>query len=117
MMKKTAVIALLGLMMTPAVSITAYAGEALISKGKEVAFDRKKGNCLACHAIDDGALPGSSGPPLIAMQVRFPDKDALRAQIYNPLDRNPDSLMPPFGLHNILNDAEIDAIVAYLLTL
>ena len=117
MMKKTAVTALLGLLMTPLVSAPIYADEALISKGKEVAFDRKKGNCLACHMMDDGSLPGSSGPPLVAMKARFPDKEVLRAQIYNPLERDPDTMMPPFGLHNVLSDDEIDAIVEYLLTL
>lgn len=93
------------------------ADQATIDKGKEVAFDRKKGNCLACHAIDDGDLPGNQGPPLVAMQARFPNKDDLRAQVYNPLERNPFTTMPPFGLHNILSDEEIDAIVEYLYTL
>ena len=27
-----------------------------IAEGKKLAFDRKKGNCLACHMIDDGEL-------------------------------------------------------------
>ena len=95
----------------------AYADEASISKGKQVAFDRKLGNCLACHAIADGSLPGNQGPPLVAMKTRFPDRAVLRAQIANPLERNPNSIMPPFGLHNILSDDDIDAIVDYLLTL
>lgn len=119
MINKTSVIALLlsALVLTPAAFTSAYADEATIKKGKEVAFDRKKGNCLACHAIDDGSLPGNQGPPLMAMQGRFPDKAVLRAQISNPLERNPDTIMPPFGVHNILSDDEIDAIVEYLLTL
>ena len=45
------------------------------------------------------------------------DREALKAQIFNPLDKNPNSVMPPFGLHNILSESEIDAIVDYLLTL
>ena len=40
-----------------------------IAEGKKLAFDRKKGNCLACHMIDDGELAGNSGPPLIAKDV------------------------------------------------
>lgn len=94
-----------------------HADEATIKKGKEVAFDRKTGNCLACHMIADGALPGNQGPPLVAMQARFPDREVLKAQISNPLQRNPNSIMPPFGLHNILSESEIDAVVDYLLTL
>lgn len=119
MINKTSVIALLlsALVLTPAVNTPVYADEATIKKGKEVAYDRKKGNCLACHAMDDGTLPGNQGPPLMAMQARFPDKAVLRAQIYDPLERNPNTIMPPFGVHNILTDEEIDAIVEYLLTL
>ena len=104
-------------MLTAVVTLTgysvSYAGDA-VEEGKAVAFDRKKGNCLACHAIGDGALPGTSGPPLVAMAQRFPDREALKAQIVNPLERNPDSLMPPFGLHNIISDKEIDIIVFML---
>ncbi len=119
MIKKTVVTALLApmLMLAPVVYTTVNADEAMIEKGKEVAFNRKTGNCLACHAIDDGSLPGNQGPPLVTMKARFPDKEKLKAQIFNSLDNNPDSMMPPFGLHNILSDGDIDAIVEYLLTL
>ena len=119
MIKKTAVIALLGQLLFAGFlfGTPASADEATIKLGKEVAFDRKKGNCLACHMIDDGSLPGNQGPPLVAMQARFPDRETLKAQIFNPLDKNPNSVMPPFGLHNILSESEIDAIVDYLLTL
>ena len=54
-----------------------------VAEGKKVAFDRKKGNCLACHMMSDGALPGNIGPPLIAIKARFPDKAALREQIWD----------------------------------
>ena len=119
MIKKTAVIAFLTpiIMFGSVISGVATADEAMIEKGKEVAFDRKKGNCLACHMIDDGSLPGNQGPPLVSMQARFPDKAVLRAQIYNPLEKNPNSIMPPFGLHNVISDSDIDAIVEYLYTL
>ena len=95
----------------------ANANEDIVAQGKEIAFDRKKGNCLACHVIADGSLPGTSGPPLVAMKQRFPETETLKAQIFNPLTRNPNSLMPPFGLHNILSEEDIDKIVAYLYTL
>ena len=85
-----------------------------IAAGKELAFNRKKGNCLACHAIAGGSLPGNIGPPLIAMQARFPDKKALRAQIWNASANNPNTIMPPFGKHNMLSDAEIDKIVTFI---
>lgn len=88
-----------------------------VKLGKEVAFDRKKGNCLSCHMIADGVTPGDIGPPLIAMQARYPQRDKLRAQIFDPQVANPDTRMPPFGKNKILSDKEIDAIVDYLYTL
>lgn len=97
---------------------TAGAADAEVVKlGKEVAFDRKKGNCLACHLMDDGASPGDIGPPLVAMKARFPDRAALRAQIWDAQVANPATRMPPFGKHQALSEVEIDAVVDYLYTL
>jgi len=90
------------------------AADARLAAGKQLAMARDKGNCLACHAIADGELPGTLGPPLVYMQQRFPDKAQLRAQIWDPTVRNPDTVMPPFGRHRILSDAEIDLIVDYV---
>jgi sulfur-oxidizing protein SoxX len=85
--------------------------------GKDIAFDRKKGNCLACHAMDDGDMPGNIGPPLIVMKARFPDRAILKAQIWNATAKNPISIMPPFGKHEILSADEIDKLIDYLYTL
>ncbi len=85
--------------------------------GKTLVMKRSKGNCLACHAIADGELPGNIGPPLIAMKARFPDADILRKQIWDATAGNPDTRMPPFGRHGILSGDEIDLIVEYLYTL
>lgn len=91
--------------------------EQRLDSGRQLAMARDKGNCLACHAIDDGELPGNIGPPLIYMQQRFPDRAVLRQQIWDATVRNPDTLMPPFGKHGILTPEEIELIVDYLLTL
>lgn len=104
---------LFGMLMLGSTTASA-ATESEISAGKELAFDRKKGNCLACHAIAGGSLPGNIGPPLIAMQARFPDVKVLRAQIWNASANNPNTIMPPFGKHNMLSDAEIDKIVTFI---
>jgi sulfur-oxidizing protein SoxX len=101
--------------LTPATATAA--DDALIAAGKKAAFDRRGGNCLACHMMDDGEAPGNIGPPLVAMKARFPDAAKLREQIANPMKANPNTRMPPFGVHNIITDEEIDAIVAYLYTL
>jgi sulfur-oxidizing protein SoxX len=86
-------------------------------QGKAVAFDRKKGNCLACHQIAGGDLPGNIGPPLVAMKARFPDKSRLRAQIWDSTKMNSNTIMPPFGRQQILSEGEIDKIVEFIYTL
>jgi sulfur-oxidizing protein SoxX len=89
----------------------------LVAKGKSVSFNRQKGNCLTCHMIPGGESPGNIGPPLIAMKARFPDKQILRDQIWDSTKKNPATMMPPFGKHNILTEDEIDAVVEYIYTL
>ncbi|MCU7938335.1 MAG: sulfur oxidation c-type cytochrome SoxX [gamma proteobacterium symbiont of Bathyaustriella thionipta] len=85
-----------------------------IEKGQEIAFSRKKGNCLACHSIKGGKLPGNIAPPLVAMQQRFPDKAKLRLQIFDSTVANPNSIMPPFGRHKIISDKEIDLVTEFI---
>jgi sulfur-oxidizing protein SoxX len=103
------------LVLLTAVSTVAMATQAM--DGKTLVMKRSKGNCLACHAIADGELPGNIGPPLVAMKARFPDADILRKQIWDATASNPDTRMPPFGRHGILSGDEIDLIVEYLYTL
>jgi sulfur-oxidizing protein SoxX len=88
-----------------------------VTQGGCLTIDRKKGNCLACHRIEGGSLPGNIAPPLIAMTQRFPDKAKLRAQIWDATVANPKTSMPPFGRHKVLSEAEIDKVVEFLLTL
>lgn len=88
-----------------------------LERGKALAFDRNRGNCLACHVMDDGELPGNSGPPLVMMKLRYPDRAVLRAQIWDASVRNPDTVMPPYGRHHILSEEEIDLVVDYVWSL
>ncbi len=88
-----------------------------IAKGKKLAFDRKKGNCLACHQIEGGSLAGNIGPPLIAMKARFPDYDKLRSQIYDARKNNPNTIMIPFGPHAVMSGKEIDLVTKFIHTL
>jgi sulfur-oxidizing protein SoxX len=85
-------------------------------KGKELAFDRQKGNCLACHKIPGGELPGNLGPSLVGVADRL-SKDRIEAQIQDSEQFNQTTSMPPFGKHKILSQEEIDKVVAYLMTL
>ena len=88
-----------------------------VGLGKQLAFERAKGNCLACHQIADGELPGTLGPPLMAMQQRYPDRVALVQQICDATISNPDTRMPPFCRHGILTSEEVELIVDFLYTL
>ncbi|MBO0612101.1 MAG: sulfur oxidation c-type cytochrome SoxX [Pseudomonadota bacterium] len=85
--------------------------------GKDLAFDRAMGNCLACHMIAGGELPGNIGPPLVGMAARFPDKAKLKAQIYDARVANPNTIMIPFGPMGILNDEQLDKVVDFISTL
>jgi sulfur-oxidizing protein SoxX len=100
---------------TPQLAVAADAQ--LVEEGKKIAFNRKKGNCLACHHIEGGNLAGNIGPGLVAMKVRFPDKATLRAQIWDATAKNPNSMMPPFGRHEILTESEIDKVVEFIYSL
>ena len=85
--------------------------------GKDIAFNRTKGNCLACHGmptVPDAESTGLYGPPLIAMSARFPDKAKLRAQIWDATAFNPASSMIPFGKHGVLTEEEIDKVTDFV---
>jgi len=93
------------------------AAQDLVAEGKKIAENRKKGNCFACHAYEGADLAGNIGPPLVAMKARFPDKQKLMEQISDPTKANPNSIMPPFGKHNILSQKEIEAVTEWAHTL
>ncbi len=109
--------ALGGLMASPVFSAGEDDMANRLEQGKAIAFDRVKGNCLACHYIEGGELTGNFGPPLLAMKVRYPDRDVLRAQIWDASVKNPDSRMPPFGRNQILTEEEIDLVTDYIQSL
>jgi sulfur-oxidizing protein SoxX len=91
--------------------------QSAVAEGQKLAFDRGKGNCLTCHAIKGGDLPGTIGPELKDIKARFPDRNELVAILFDETKRNPQSMMPPFGRNRILTDKEISAIVDFLQTL
>ena len=45
-----------GVVLSPNVS-----AQTLVEQGKEIAFDRRKGNCMACHMMGEADLPGNIG--------------------------------------------------------
>ena len=93
---------------------TAQSGAA---DGQKLAFDRGKGNCLTCHEIKGGDLPGTIGPKLENIKSKYPDRGDLIAILTDETRRNPQTVMPPFGRNRILTEQEINAIVDFLQTL
>ena len=102
------------------ISAPALAQQAAAKKevtGKDIAFTQAKGNCLACHAIAGGEQPGQIGPELSNMKVRYPDqagKDLLRARIWDETQFVPNSIMPPFGKHEVLTKEEFEKLLDYI---
>lgn len=84
-------------------------------------LDQNKGNCIACHAIATASsinnITGNFGPVLFDLSKRYDDRRDLQAVIFDPSIRFPNTAMPPYGKHRILNPSEIDLIVKYLLSI
>ena len=109
--------------------LTDQAGDPV--KGREIAINRKKGNCLACHImpIPEQSFHGEIGPDLSEVGSRY-EIGELRLRVVNPKVFNPDTMMPAFyrndGFHRvgkkfqgktILNPQEVEDLLAYLMTL
>jgi sulfur-oxidizing protein SoxX len=98
-------------------SMGAAQAQSAAAEGQKLAFDRSKGNCLTCHVIKGGNLPGSLGPELIDIKSKYPNRADLVAIITDETLRNPLTVMPPFGRNRILTEKEIEAVVDFLQTL
>lgn len=88
-----------------------------IEAGRLIAEDRRKGNCYSCHLVQGAELAGNAGPPLMSMKLRYPQREDLLAQVADPRNRNPNTIMPPYGAHGILTERELNLVVDYLLSL
>ncbi len=107
----------LALLIGATASVTPARAQSAAAEGQKLAFDRGKGNCLTCHEIKGGDLPGTIGPALKDIKSKYPDRNDLVAILYDETKRNPQTAMPPFGRNRILTDQEINAIVDFLQTL
>jgi sulfur-oxidizing protein SoxX len=108
---------LVGVALVGAPSISPALAQSGAADGQQLAFDRGKGNCLTCHAIQGGDLPGTIGPALKDIKSKYPDRNDLVAILNDETKRNPQTVMPPFGRNRILTEPEINAIVDFLQTL
>lgn len=102
-----------------AVMVAAVAFPALAQKAAapEVFLRVDKGHCIACHQLPDGIWPATRadlGPRLEGRRMRELGRARLRELIQDPTRANPDTVMPPYGRHRILENDEIERLVEYL---
>ncbi|HQZ45720.1 MAG TPA: sulfur oxidation c-type cytochrome SoxX [Usitatibacteraceae bacterium] len=86
-------------------------------QGRELFLRADKGDCIACHQLAPGAGPAvraNVGPRLDAAGLKGWNRDRLRALLEDPTVANPDTVMPPYGRHRILEAKEIDRLVDFL---
>jgi sulfur-oxidizing protein SoxX len=108
---------ILALLISAIVFMDPARAQSAANEGQKIAFDRGKGNCLTCHVIKGGDLPGSIGPELKDIKSKYPDRKDLLAIVDDETKRNPQTVMPPFGRNRILTEQEINAVVDFLQTL
>jgi sulfur-oxidizing protein SoxX len=83
----------------------------------EVFTRADKGHCAACHQLPAGVGAASRadlGPRLEGPRMRSLGKEKLRAVIEDPTRDNPETVMPPYGRHRILEAGEITRLVEFL---
>ena len=112
-------------------SLTGVPGDP--ANGRKVFANRKKGNCLACHAnadLSEMLFHGEIGPPLDGVADRY-EEPQLRALLVNSKAVFEDTIMPAFYVDSstlrrvmpkfqgktILTAQEVEDVLAYLLTL
>jgi sulfur-oxidizing protein SoxX len=109
--------------------LTAQSGDA--AQGREIAFNRERGNCIVCHVIPapDDRAHGDVGPSLRGVAGRL-SEGQMRLRLVDERRLNPASLMPSYyrvdGLTRVarqyagkpaLTAQEIEDVLAYLMTL
>lgn len=84
------------------------------TRGQALANERSKGNCVACHLLKGAEQPGSKGPDLTTYGTWGRSDEETYALVYDMRWRNPDTVMPPVGINQVLNDQELRDVIAFL---
>lgn len=100
-------------------------------RGRSIVLDRRRGNCLICHAfpVEGEPFQGEIGPDMAGVASRLTEGQ-IRLRLIDQSRINPETIMPPYyrtaGLKDVapefvgrpaLEAQEIEDVVAYLRTL
>ncbi len=107
-----------------------YSGN--VERGKAIASDGSKGNCLACHQLPIEGIEayGTIGPPLAGIGSRQ-SEGFIRLRVVDTRNINPMSIMPgfyrdpklinrpgkPYIGRTFLSAQQVEDVIAYLVTL
>ncbi|MGC2317523.1 MAG: sulfur oxidation c-type cytochrome SoxX, partial [Bradyrhizobium sp.] len=69
----------MALLIGAAAFVSPASAQSAVAEGQRLAFDRGKGNCLTCHMIKGGDLPGTIGPELKDIKTKYPNRDDIVA--------------------------------------
>ncbi|OOG23414.1 sulfur oxidation c-type cytochrome SoxX [Thioalkalivibrio denitrificans] len=83
-------------------------------RGRALAHNRSKGNCLTCHMMQGGAQGGTVAPDLSQYATWGRSTEEIYARIHDQRAFIAGTVMPPFGTNEILTEQEIMDIVSYL---
>ena len=100
-----------------AAAMSAAAAWGQSSAGREIFTRPDKGNCIACHQVPEGSGPAvraDVGPRLDAARLKGWDRARLRELLEDPMRANPDTVMPPYGRHRLLEAGEIERVIDFL---
>jgi len=89
-------------------------GQTPAEKGKSIALDL----CQACHEFKGADQAGTLGPPFVSMKERFPQRDKLRAIIFDAQQAlKPHTMMPPFGRHGLIDKEQTEQLIDFVYSL
>ncbi len=107
-----------------------FTGDA--QRGRKIAINQDKGNCLACHSlpIPEESFHGTVGPPLQGIASRL-NKGQIRLRVADEQKINPFTIMPGFYKNPkennrvaddfwgkpVLTAQETEDVITYLMTL
>jgi sulfur-oxidizing protein SoxX len=85
-----------------------------VDRGRAIAIEPTRGNCVACHALPKDVWPGEVGPSLLHMKARGLTDEQLYQRVFDARIVNRHTVMPPFGAFGTLTDQDIRDVAAFL---